>query len=385
MGVNMYTKPALHGRKNFELPADEVYSSGHLACPGCGVSISARVALKYLGRKTILVVPACCFAVIDGPFPYSAAGVPLLHCAFESAGATASGVRAALGARGIDDVNVVAWAGDGGTYDIGLQSLSAAAERNEDIIYVCYDNEAYMNTGIQRSSSTPMGAWTTTTPAYPGKHERKKDIAQIMIAHRIPYFATATVSYLDDFGEKFRKASKIRGFRFILLYSPCTAGWKYPESETIELGFLAVKSRMFPLFEVENGGENWKITMNPAQVPVEEYLKRQGRFRHLKEHDIREIQTAVDKYWGELIKKCGIQGKQDPPSERTRKKRGSLPDCERFEAMLKSTYLVDLSPGDLEMAYLILKSRWNDPSTDSLTDDELISQTIALVQMHGSF
>ena len=162
-----------------------------------------RLALKVLGRNTVLVVPACCWSIIDGMSPYSAAGVPLMHTPFASAAAAASGVRAALDAKGETDTTVCAWAGDGGTFDIGIQALSGAAERNEDILYVCYDNEAYMNTGVQRSSATPMGAWTTTTPNAQPKQQAKKDLLAIMLAHHIPYAATATVAFPDDFTAKF--------------------------------------------------------------------------------------------------------------------------------------------------------------------------------------
>ncbi|MHC4643834.1 MAG: thiamine pyrophosphate-dependent enzyme, partial [Planctomycetota bacterium] len=175
------------GQITFEVPGQELMSQGHLGCPGCGATLTMRTALKILGPRTALCVPACCWAVIDGPFPYSAAGVPVVHCAFETAAITATGVRHALDVRGITDGHVVAWAGDGGTFDIGFGSLSASAERNENIIYICYDNEAYMNTGIQRSSATPVGAWTTTTPGEHPKEEPKKNLVEIMAAHRIPY------------------------------------------------------------------------------------------------------------------------------------------------------------------------------------------------------
>ncbi|MFQ5798990.1 MAG: thiamine pyrophosphate-dependent enzyme, partial [Bacteroidota bacterium] len=181
------------------LPETELLRPGHLACPGCGATLAMRYALKALGAQTVLVIPACCWSVIDGPVPYSATAVPLYHAAFETAAATATGVKAGLDVQADTETNVVAWAGDGGTFDIGLQALSGAAERNEDIIYFCYDNEAYMNTGIQRSSATPFGAWTTTTPKESLKREHKKNIIEILAAHRIPYIATATVAFPEDF------------------------------------------------------------------------------------------------------------------------------------------------------------------------------------------
>ncbi len=183
---------------NFAVPSDEVMAPGHLGCAGCGGTLAMRLALKALGRQTVLVVPACCWSVIDGPAPFSAAGVPLMHTPFASAAAAASGVRAGLDLKGDTATTVCAWAGDGGTFDIGLQALSAAAERNENILYICYDNEAYMNTGVQRSSATPFGAWTTTTPSQHVKDRPKKDIVAIMVAHGIPYAATATVAYPED-------------------------------------------------------------------------------------------------------------------------------------------------------------------------------------------
>jgi pyruvate/2-oxoacid:ferredoxin oxidoreductase beta subunit len=210
--------------------------------------------------------------------PYSASGVPVMHTPFASAAAAASGVRAALDLKGDTDTTVVAWAGDGGTFDIGIQALSAAAERNENFIYICYDNEAYMNTGVQRSSATPMGAWTSTTPGR--KAQGKKDLLAIMAAHAIPYAATATVAYPDDLIAKVERAKKIRGTRFIHLLSPCPPGWKIPSEQTIKYARLAVASRVFPLVEIVDG-RAWRVTVSPEPVPLEEYLASQGRFRGL--------------------------------------------------------------------------------------------------------
>ncbi|MBL7075655.1 pyruvate synthase subunit beta [candidate division KSB1 bacterium] len=293
----------VYERRNFIVPEDEIMTQGHLGCPGCGATMSMRLALKALGRKTILIIPACCWAVIDGPFPYSAAGVPVLQCAFETAAISASGVRAGLDVQGKSDVQVVAWAGDGGTFDIGLGALSAAAERNENIIYVCYDNEAYMNTGIQRSSATPWGAWTTTTPARHPKSEPKKDLMGIFAAHRIPYAATATVAYPDDLIQKFKKAVSIKdGLRLLHLFSACPPGHKSLESESVKIMRLAVQTRVFPLYEVENG-EKWTLTVESEGVPVNEYLKLQGRFRHLSETDREKIQEEVNGNWKRLMEK----------------------------------------------------------------------------------
>jgi pyruvate ferredoxin oxidoreductase beta subunit/2-oxoisovalerate ferredoxin oxidoreductase beta subunit len=211
----------------------------------------------------------------------------------------ASGIKAALLARGDTETTVVAWAGDGGTFDIGLQALSGAAERNEDILYVCYDNEAYMNTGIQRSSATPLGAWTTTTPGSHTKSHAKKDILAILAAHRIPYAASATLAYPEDLLAKVARARATRGMRFLHLLAPCPPGWKTEDGETIELSRLAVRSRVFPLLEVEDG-VTWRLTVRPDPVPVAEYLARQGRFRHLGESEVRAIQEGVDARWAEL-------------------------------------------------------------------------------------
>lgn len=286
------------------IPDEELLLSGHLACPGCGGALAMRHALKALGKETILVIPACCWSIIAGAFPYSSVEVPLFHTAFETAGSVASGVKAALEILGDTKTQVVAWAGDGGTFDIGFQALSGAVERNEDFIYVCYDNEAYMNTGIQRSSATPWGAWTTTTPVRHSKERPKKDIVAIMAAHRIPYTATATVAYPEDLIRKVKKAKEIRGAKFIHILSPCPPGWKSEPAHSIKLSRLAVQTKVFPLYEVEHGKE-WRITVWPKRfVSVREYLKLQGRFAHLTEENIQTIQDNVDRAWEELVEKA---------------------------------------------------------------------------------
>jgi pyruvate/2-oxoacid:ferredoxin oxidoreductase beta subunit len=281
----------------YDTPSEEVLAPGHVGCGGCGATLSMRLALKTLGRNTVLVVPACCWSVIDGPAPYSAAGVPLMHTPFASAAAAASGVRAALDLQGETDTTVCAWAGDGGTFDIGIQALSAAAERNENIIFVCYDNEAYMNTGVQRSSATPFGAWTTTTPGKRVKEQEKKDVLSILVAHGIPYAATATVAYPDDFTAKFARARAMRGTRFLHLLSPCPPGWKIPSERAIEFARLAVAARVFPLVEVENG--EWRVTVDPPPQPFEAYLKGQGRFRQLAADPerIARATQAIERRW----------------------------------------------------------------------------------------
>jgi pyruvate/2-oxoacid:ferredoxin oxidoreductase beta subunit len=246
-------------------------------------------------------VPACCWSVIDGPFPYSAAGVPLYHCAFETAASTASGITHALSQLDQEDVTALAWAGDGGTFDIGLQALSGAAERGDNLIYIVYDNEAYMNTGIQRSSATPYGAWTTTTPVKHYKKSSKKNIIDIMAAHHIPYCATANIGYPEDFIKKVKKAKGIKGTKFIHLYAPCPTGWKHPPDMTIKIARLATLTNVFPLYEIEKGAYiiNKKIKKSK---PVSEYLKLQGRFHHLDEEQVQFIQNTVERNWSRLLK-----------------------------------------------------------------------------------
>jgi pyruvate/2-oxoacid:ferredoxin oxidoreductase beta subunit len=263
-----------------------------------------RFALKALGPKTIMVMPACCWSVIDGPFPHTAVTVPVFHTAFETAGSAASGVRAGLSMRGDDETTVLAWAGDGGTFDIGLQALSGAAERNEDIIFACYDNEAYMNTGIQRSSATPEGAWTTTTPfPHPEDHPKKR-ILDIMAAHGVPYVATATIAYPDDMIAKFKKAKSIRGMKFIHIFAPCPTGWKAAPEHTIELSRIAVQSRLFPLVEIFNGRE-YKVNTDIPQVPVNRYYELQARFGKLTEEQLTAMQSRVDAEWQRLLSRTG--------------------------------------------------------------------------------
>ena len=284
------------------LPLEELMSPGHLACQGCGAGIAMRVTLKALGRNSVFTFPACCWTVIDGPFPYSTLEVPLLHMAFEATAATASGIKAAMKMLGRDDVIVSGWAGDGGTFDIGIQALSGAAERNDDIFYFCYDNEAYMNTGIQRSGATPYGAWTTTTPVRHFKREPKKSIDDIVAAHRVPYQATASVAFVEDLFKKIVKAKRIRGFKFIHILAPCPPGWKSRPEDSVKLARLAVQTGVFPLYEVENGVYSQSIK-SPNRKPVAEYLKLQGRFKHLTAEQVAEIQKMVDDRYAELEKR----------------------------------------------------------------------------------
>jgi pyruvate/2-oxoacid:ferredoxin oxidoreductase beta subunit len=288
---------------NRDIPEDELLTSGNVACAGCGASLSMRLALKGLGKPTVLAVPACCWTIIPGAWPLSIMDVPLFHCAFETTAATISGIKAAYRRRGMDDICVVGWAGDGGTLDIGIQALSGTAERNDDVLYVCYDNEAYMNTGIQRSSGTPLGSWTTTTPVKKPKSEQKKDIDAIMIAHKIPYLATATAAYPHDLIAKFKKARSIKGTRFIHLFAACPTGWRMPENLSIKVMRLAVLSNIFPLYEVENGEAHRQTVLPDEIIPIDEYMHLQGRFRHLTDEDVKEFQKMVDKGFEHLREK----------------------------------------------------------------------------------
>lgn len=285
------------------IPYEEIMQPGHLACQGCGGSLAMRYALKVYGKNTMLSIPACCWAVIDGPFPYTACGVPIFHTAFETAAVVASGIKAGLRVTGKGSSNVIAWAGDGGTFDIGLQAISGAAERNDDITYIVYDNEAYMNTGIQRSSATPPGAWTTTTPVKHYKTGPKKNIVEILAAHRIPYAATASIGYPEDMIKKLEKARDTRGFRFIHVFAPCPTGWKSDPKYTIKLAKLAVQSNIFPLYEIENGIDYKQTKKIKTPKPINEYMNLQGRFKHLSEEEIGNIQKDTDKNYSILSRK----------------------------------------------------------------------------------
>jgi pyruvate ferredoxin oxidoreductase beta subunit/2-oxoisovalerate ferredoxin oxidoreductase beta subunit len=250
-------------------------------------------------------VPASCWAIITGNFPQSSLKVPVLNTGFATTAAACSGLRAALDLRGEKDVTVVGWAGDGGTFDIGFQALSAAAERGEDFIYVCYDNEAYMNTGVQRSSSTPWGTRTMTTPAGAWKRQEKKDMVEILAAHRIPYAATASIAYPEDLERKMKTAASMRGgLRFIHIYSSCPTGWGFAPELSVKIARMAVRSRVFPLYEVENGET---YTINQAgDEPVAPYLRAQNRFRHLGDDDLAYIEARVEKEWARLERRARL-------------------------------------------------------------------------------
>jgi pyruvate ferredoxin oxidoreductase beta subunit len=282
------------------LTEEEFVHPGNRACSGCGLSIVYRIGLKALGKDTILVVPPSCLTVLQGLYPVASTKLPCVNVTFASTGAAASGVRAAMRALKKENINVVAWAGDGGTGDIGIQALSGACERGEDIIYICYDNEAYMNTGVQRSGTTPQGVLTTTTPIK-GKLQKKKDVPAIIAAHGISYVATASAAYPLDFYDKVRKATTLSGPKYIHVHTPCPPGWSFETRYTIKVGKLAVQTGLFDLYEIENGqftltGAS-KSLVGKTRLPVIEYFKTQGRFKSLAQHLIDSVQEEVDAKW----------------------------------------------------------------------------------------
>ncbi len=287
------------------LPEEELVYPGNRACAGCGLSIIYRIGLKALGRQTILAVPPSCLTVLQGLYPIAATQLPCVNVTFASTAAAATGLLAALRARGEKDIQVAAWAGDGGTSDIGLQALSGACERGEDFIFICYDNEAYMNTGVQRSGTTPQHVLTTTTPVS-GKRQRKKDLPAIIAAHGIDYVATASAAYPLDFYDKVCKARTISGPKYIHVHTPCPAGWGFSARYTVKIGRLAVETGLFDLWERENGefrltGPSQKM-LGKKRKPVSEYFAAQHRFRGLDEQKIRELQDEADKKWADYEK-----------------------------------------------------------------------------------
>jgi pyruvate ferredoxin oxidoreductase beta subunit len=289
---------------------------GHRLCAGCGAPIVVRQILAAIDEPVVVGNATSCLEVATTMYPYTAWNVPWIHNAFENVAATISGVEAAyrsLVRRGkIAERNVkfVAFGGDGGTYDIGLHALSGAGERGHPFLYVCYDNGAYMNTGIQRSSATPFGAHTTTSPAgqvVPGKQQFRKDLTAIMAAHGMPYVAQAAPSRWRDLMQKTRKAVDCGGPAFMNVLSSCNRGWRHQTEETIELTQLAVDTCYWPLYEVVRG--EWQLSYRPKEkLPVERWLERQGRFRHLFEplnrHMIHEMQAELDQRWERLLERC---------------------------------------------------------------------------------
>jgi pyruvate ferredoxin oxidoreductase beta subunit/2-oxoisovalerate ferredoxin oxidoreductase beta subunit len=285
---------------------EEFLLSGHNACPGCGPAIAVRHIMKVTASRAVIVIPASCWSIISGVVPLRALETVVMHCPFPSAAATGGGIKKGLEAVGDPHTQVLVLAGDGGTFDIGLQGLSGAAERNEDIIFVCYDNEAYMNTGMQKSSASPYGSYSTTTPAPKVKGNPKKDIMKIMAAHQVPYAATATIAFPGDLSSKVERALERKGFRFLHILTPCPQGWGSPIDKTVELSRLAVLTRLFPLWEVE-GGVNYRINFLPEEyLPVNEYLKSQKRFSSLEQSQVDFIQENVERQWEELCHKAGV-------------------------------------------------------------------------------
>jgi pyruvate ferredoxin oxidoreductase beta subunit len=308
----------------------DLFLSGHRACAGCAPATVLRLIMKATRGPTIVTNATGCMEVSSTIYPYTSWAAPWLHTAFETAGSNASGIEAALkilrkkGRIKDEQVDVIAFAGDGGTYDIGIQALSGAVERGHDFLFVLYDNEAYMNTGIQRSGGTPYGASTTTSQAgsaVPGKLEQKKPIADIMVAHDMPYVATASPYYWKDLIMKARKGIEVNGPAFMHVFAPCPRGWRSEPSKSIELSKLAVETCVFPLWEAVNGDYQLStpskmIALAPQKKkPVKEYLQAQGRFRHLfapkYEKMIEQIQRNTDEKWNRLLKKCGIA----PPAQ----------------------------------------------------------------------
>lgn len=291
-----YKELAKTAKKEFFLP-------GNSSCAGCGLELALRWTLKALGQRTIIVCPASCTNVVVGLYPKTAMGIAGTNMAFAAGCAAAAGIRTGLKARGIEDITVLCWSGDGGAYDIGLQSSSGAAERNDDILYICYDNEAYMNTGTQRSGGTPYGAWTTTTPF--GKTKHKKDLPGIMIAHRIPYVATASTGYPNDLYDKVSKAKDIKGFKYIHIHAPCPPGWRYDSDLTVEISKDAVETGMWILYEFENGEyklskPSEKIKDAAKRKPVRDYLRKQERFKRMSDEEINILQTWINENWEKM-------------------------------------------------------------------------------------
>jgi pyruvate ferredoxin oxidoreductase beta subunit/2-oxoisovalerate ferredoxin oxidoreductase beta subunit len=270
---------------------------GHSACAGCGLVVAMKLVLQVMGPRTITVIVPSCEGSTSGVYPNTCLAMPSFHSAFEIAAPTAAGIANALKILGKTDIQAVAFAGDGGTFDIGLAALSGVTMNNDDIIYVCLDNEAYMNTGIQVSSATPSFAWTGTTPK--GNPRRKKHIMDIMAAHYNPYSATATIGFPHDLRRKIAKVKGIRGTKFIHMLAPCPTGWRMASDLSPDVSRLAVETNIFPLYEVEDG-VRYTINHEPLKLPVEEYLLKQGRFKHLKKEEIQRIQKDADDEWEKL-------------------------------------------------------------------------------------
>lgn len=274
---------------------EEKVFPGALSCRGCGWSLLVRHLSSILGEETVYVLPASCFSIISGPYPLNELKGNVVHTLFAAAPATATGIRAALDRQGRKDVTVCVLAGDGGTFDIGIQSLSGAATRDENILYICNNNGAYMNTGIQTSTATPYGAVTTTNPAAKIKDIWPKDLMGIITAHNIPYAATASLAFMEDYRNKVKKAKETEGFRLLMIDGPCPPGHKTEPEMSISVSRLAVQTNIFPLFEVER--QKYTINHYPEKfIPVEECMKLQGRYGHLFKNGSSEILKQIQEY-----------------------------------------------------------------------------------------
>jgi pyruvate ferredoxin oxidoreductase beta subunit len=281
------------------LPEEELFVPGHTACAGCGESLAVRIAMKAIGRDSIICIPTGCLEIFSTRYKNSAWRVPVIHMLFENAAAVASGIEMAMRRRG-SDTKVVVFAGDGGTMDIGFQALSGMLERGHNVTYICLDNEAYMNTGVQRSGATPYAAYTTTSPSGKvsiGNPRSKKDAPSIVAAHKVPYVATASASYPKDVFKKVKRACETLGPSYVQIHVPCPTGWGFDTSETIEIGMLAVQTCLWVNYELIEG-ELTNVMEVREKKPVEEYLKRQLRFKHLftdkGREEISRIQAIAD-------------------------------------------------------------------------------------------
>ena len=294
-----------------DIPEEEYIYPGTRACAGCGMALIYRIALKALGPKTIITVPASCLTVLHGMQGFCTTKISVYHTPFATTGASASGILASLEDKGLaDEITVLAFAGDGGTSDIGIQALSGAVERGTNFIYACYDNEAYMNTGVQRSSSTPLGVQTTTTPE--GKLVHKKNMPKILEAHGIPYVATANAAYPLDLYEKFKRAKDIRGPKYFHILSPCPPGWGYDTKDTMLIGRLANETGFWPLYEVIEGkfmisNPSKKYLDSSKRKPISEYLKVQKRFNSIDEKTIEAYEKYIENAWSDIQKRLETQ------------------------------------------------------------------------------
>ena len=294
-----------------DIPEEEYIYPGTRACAGCGMALIYRIALKALGPKTIITVPASCLTVLHGMQGFCTTKISVYHTPFATTGASASGILASLEDKGLaDEITVLAFAGDGGTSDIGIQALSGAVERETNFIYACYDNEAYMNTGVQRSSSTPLGVQTTTTPE--GKLVHKKNMPKILEAHGIPYVATANAAYPLDLYEKFKRAKDITGPKYLHILSPCPPGWGYNTKDTILIGRLANETGFWPLYEVIEGkfmisNPSKRYLNSSKRKPISDYLKVQKRFNSIDEKTIEAYEKYIENVWSDINNRLETQ------------------------------------------------------------------------------